>query len=305
MARRFVLLVVMVGAALLVCSAVAFAAVRTGTAGSETLAGTPDSDKITGRGGDDRTVGKAGNDTYFYADGWGNDTVVDSRGVDTLDFTAVTGEIIGSLCQMSPSSDPGFSAGTAGGVSFDSRIEGVRGGRGNDILFGCGGKNTIAGGAGEFFGSGQIPGDWLVDLDGMEMFERPASDDVYLGSKEGVAVVSDGGGTDVLNLGSLNSRSTRIVGEDLDNDGTVGSLTVYYGYQETLVGEMLLANQFEDDEFSNWFDVPLNFDGRIEKIKFKDKTVTVTPEIAAPFSGRDTPITERSSGDPSVEDLLP
>ncbi len=98
MARRFLVLMSLAGAVLLLSSAVALAAVRTGTAGSETLSGTPEADRITGRGGDDRTVGKAGNDTYFYADGWGRDTVVDSRGVDTLNFSAVTGPIIGSLC---------------------------------------------------------------------------------------------------------------------------------------------------------------------------------------------------------------
>jgi RTX calcium-binding nonapeptide repeat (4 copies) len=91
MARRFLLLAVTAGAVLLVCSAVALAAVRTGTSGNDRLAGTRDSDRITGRGGDDTTIGKAGNDTYYYANGWGQDTVIDSTGTDTLNFSTVTG----------------------------------------------------------------------------------------------------------------------------------------------------------------------------------------------------------------------
>ena len=105
MARRFALLVIMAGAVLLVCSAVAFAAVRTGNEGDNTLMGTRYKDSITGKGGDDRTVGKGGNDTYFYADGWGHDTVVDSGGTDTLNFSAVTGGVSVHLCSPVGASD--------------------------------------------------------------------------------------------------------------------------------------------------------------------------------------------------------
>ena len=55
MARKFVLLMVMAGAALLICSAVAFAAVRSGTEGDDRLVGTKDAHKMIGRG-----VGSAG-----------------------------------------------------------------------------------------------------------------------------------------------------------------------------------------------------------------------------------------------------
>jgi hypothetical protein len=91
MARRFVVLVIITGAALLVCSTVATAAIRTGNEGYNTLMGTRYKDSITGKGGDDKTVGKGGNDTYSYADSWGHHTVVDSGGTDTLNFSAVTG----------------------------------------------------------------------------------------------------------------------------------------------------------------------------------------------------------------------
>ena len=70
MVRRFLLLVVTAGAVLLVCSAVALAAVRAGTNGNDRLAGTRDNDRITYRityrGSDDTTIGKPGNDARYY-----------------------------------------------------------------------------------------------------------------------------------------------------------------------------------------------------------------------------------------------
>ena len=60
------MLVVTAGAVLLVCSAVALAAVRAGTNGNDRLAGTRDNDRITYRGSDDTTIGKPGNDARYY-----------------------------------------------------------------------------------------------------------------------------------------------------------------------------------------------------------------------------------------------
>jgi hypothetical protein len=62
MVRRFLLLVVTAGAVLLVCSAVALAAVRAGTNGNDRLAGTRDNDRITY----DTTIGKPGDDARYY-----------------------------------------------------------------------------------------------------------------------------------------------------------------------------------------------------------------------------------------------
>jgi hypothetical protein len=157
MARRFLLLAVTAGAILLVCSAVALAAVRTGTNGNDRLAGTRDNDRITGRGGDDTTIGKAGNDTYYYANGWGQDTVIDSKGTDTLNFSAVTENVDAFAC-------PGLggTGGTvdsvSGGVELSSQIEGLRGGLGNDRLNGCGGQEYLRGRRQPAAGHGHDPG---------------------------------------------------------------------------------------------------------------------------------------------------
>ena len=64
-----------------------------GTEGPDILIGTKRADQITGKGDPDVLKGKGGNDTYFFADGWGQDTaLIEGRrgGKDTLDFSDVT-----------------------------------------------------------------------------------------------------------------------------------------------------------------------------------------------------------------------
>src|SRR3712207_1929034 len=77
--------------AVLLIAGSAFSAIRTGTEDPETLIGTKRNDQITCAGGHDRLIGKAGSDTYFFADNWGQDRLIEKRrgGNDTLDFTAV------------------------------------------------------------------------------------------------------------------------------------------------------------------------------------------------------------------------
>ena len=76
-------------------------AILNGTEGNDTIIGTTDADTINGLGGndflagdsgDDSIVGGTGNDTYsFDADGpQGSDTITDTIGYDTLDFSATT-----------------------------------------------------------------------------------------------------------------------------------------------------------------------------------------------------------------------
>ena len=307
MARRFGLLVIMAGTVLLVCSAVAFAAVRTGNEGDNTLMGTRYKDSITGKGGDDRTVGKGGNDTYSYADGWGNDTVVDSGGTDTLNFSAVTGGVTVILCSPVEVDDGMSSGPDANTVTSTSRIENARGSLGNDIIGGCGGKNTLSGGGyqperemGPFPGEGDL----LLDGGGLSLHGIPASNDVYLGSIEGSATVVDtGGGADVLDLRGFHSSNAEILSWDADGDGTMGSLAVFYGTGEFSYGMILLANQFEGDDYRFFYEA---VDGRIEQIKFKNKTVDVTPGSFEPASAQQSAaIEEKLPDDLGKGSLLP
>ena len=68
-------------------SAVAVAAIKIGTNGDDRIRGTDSADQINGKGGNDRLNGKARNDTYYFADGFGVDTLIDSAGTDTLNFS--------------------------------------------------------------------------------------------------------------------------------------------------------------------------------------------------------------------------
>ena len=57
----------------------ALSKVLVGTDEPETLIGTKRNDQITGKGGQDILKGKAGNDTYFFADDWGQDFLIEGR----------------------------------------------------------------------------------------------------------------------------------------------------------------------------------------------------------------------------------
>ena len=66
----------------------------------EAIDGTGGNDVLTGNVDEDDTLtGGAGNDTYAFEDGWGTDTIVENsgQGIDTLDFSAVTTELVFTL----------------------------------------------------------------------------------------------------------------------------------------------------------------------------------------------------------------
>ncbi len=275
--------------------------------------GTRDNDRITGRGGDDRTVGKAGNDTYFYANGWGQDTVVDSGGTDTLNFSAVTEGVQVNLCSPVGGGPDGLVSSGDNMVFFGSRIEGARGGLGTDMLLGCGGENTLTGGGNPSPTGNLSEMDMLLDADGLSISgtDNPdfaASDDVYLGSREGWAIVADSGGAaDVLNLSGIDSRNANLAAVDLDYDEAEGSLWLTFGPADSPTGSMVLANQSEDDEFSTLLGAPFVFDGRIEQIKFKNETIDMTnlPPVPEASARESAAIAEQLSDDLNTGDLLP
>ncbi|MCD6138432.1 MAG: hypothetical protein J7J91_07685 [Deltaproteobacteria bacterium] len=63
----------------------------TGGAGDDRIFGGDGNDTLTGGAGDDTLSGGEGDDTYIFADGWGEDVVVESphAGSDTLDYSVV------------------------------------------------------------------------------------------------------------------------------------------------------------------------------------------------------------------------
>jgi Ca2+-binding RTX toxin-like protein len=70
-----------------------------GGAGDDLITGNNENNQLTGGGGDDTLTGGLGDDTYFFADGWGNDTLIElaAGGQDTVNFEALTTSLVLTL----------------------------------------------------------------------------------------------------------------------------------------------------------------------------------------------------------------
>jgi Ca2+-binding RTX toxin-like protein len=97
---------------------------------------------IAGAGGDDLVAsasdntleGGAGNDTYFFDDNTGNDTVIDSSGNDSYDFTATAQDLTFEFATTGTSVQDTATAGTDTLVTTTSDIEYFTGGSGDDTF---------------------------------------------------------------------------------------------------------------------------------------------------------------------------
>ena len=119
----------------------------TGGEGDDTLIGGFGDDTIVGGAGDDRLEGGEGWDTYAFAAGTtlGHDTLVDTNGIDTLDFSAstvgVTVDLLADL--VVDSADLTLALGSR------TVIENLVGGAGADTLSGDDGGNVLVGNGGD------------------------------------------------------------------------------------------------------------------------------------------------------------
>lgn len=158
-----------------------------GQDGNDTIYGGDDRDTITGGAGDDQIFGGLGDETILLADGFGDDTVVagegnEISGGDTLDGSALTGDVVVDLSAGSPT-DPEDGTLTMGGdtVTFQ-QVEVVLTGSGNDFVLGSSGNDTVGTGA------------------GADTLDGGAGDDYFhLGAADGAVdtlVLRDGGGAD-------------------------------------------------------------------------------------------------------------
>ncbi len=80
-------------------------------------------------------------------------------------------------------------------------------------------------------------------------------------------MLDTGGKGDMLNLSTFNSRDVEVWRFDRDNDGTAGSLVV--SLDGTARHAIVVYNQFETDDYEDAV-----FNGRIERVRFKNKTVS-------------------------------
>ncbi len=135
-----------------------------GNAGADVIEGGNGNDRIIGGDGNDTLDGEAGNDTYVFHNAWGEDSITDSSGIDTLDFSAVTSGLMVDLTYSVDSSPMGHSV-----VFGFNAIENVICGTGNDIISGNTLNNRLQGGRGDdnYYGYHQIGqgNDVIYDFD--------------------------------------------------------------------------------------------------------------------------------------------
>lgn len=269
--RRLILLLAVAGAALVLASGVALAAVRIGTAGADRLVGTDHADQINGKGGNDRTIGKAGNDTYYYANRWGVDTLRDTAGIDTLNFSQVS---TGVGVYLVPEWGYGWNAAYDGSdkVNMTSYVvENAIGGSGADEIDGGKEDNTLMPGGGG--------ADYLIDWGGYDVdpdypgYEAiPVSNDTYKGFTANTGldhVIDYGGDADRLDLSSFYSYEVYIDAVDLNGNGTEESLLILTGENTGVVIEGYFRNRYAGQE------------GEIEEIIFADGTISDEAEAQA------------------------
>ncbi|MBM4077046.1 MAG: calcium-binding protein, partial [Planctomycetes bacterium] len=165
--------------------------------GSDQLTGNSRGNSLEGRGGNDTLSGGAGNDSYaFDADtNIGSDLLIDSTGIDTLRFSAMSSAVNVNLGLTTPQSINGgrLTLTLASSTSFENVI----GGLGNDTLIGNSAINSLTGGAGN---------DTLIGMNGDDTYQFDA--DLNLG----VDTIDETstGGTDTLSFISTDSTAITV-----------------------------------------------------------------------------------------------
>jgi len=156
-----------------------------GMGGSDTLIGGQGADALDG---DEQNLQSGGaNDDYVQGDA-GNDTIWGGLGADTLYGGADDDFLLGDY-EQTPEMEHGADY-LDGGLGNDTLL----GGGGNDTLYGDAGVDYLRGGSGNNVFAGGVGNDYLDGLDG---------DDIYhFGAGDGLDVIADTGGNNVIKFGS-------------------------------------------------------------------------------------------------------
>lgn len=240
-----------------------------GTGGTDYIAALSGNDKIAAGAGNDTTNGGPGNDTYSYRSGWGTDTLVDASGVDTLNFSAVSGGITAILHPEYSTNPQNQVSGPSGEVvnaslSPLSTIEKVVGSAsGFDIIFTGQAANILQPGPGE-------GGADFQDLGGCSSTTGcspsiPPSNDTYSGfaaSGYGAVPILDHGGTADKLVLPFASTDAYFEAFDQDSDGSADTLII----MSTSTDFVTISGQLEP-----YFGRP----GHIETIQFTDGNLPI------------------------------
>ncbi|HEY0549048.1 MAG TPA: Calx-beta domain-containing protein, partial [Verrucomicrobiae bacterium] len=156
---------------------------------------------LTGGAGNDTFLGAPGDTTYILnADELGNDTITDSGGNDTFDFSATTLMVTVDLVNLATGVPQPISTNLMLTLLGGAIIENVLGGAGNDTLIGNAVINRIEGGAGD---------DTITGNGGADLISGGAGADLI--------IWNDGDGNDVID-GDADADFVRIyTGNGADN----------------------------------------------------------------------------------------
>lgn len=131
----------------------------------------------------------AGNTTYNFQSDFGNEvarTIVDTGGIDTLDFSWVTAAQRIDLNPETYSNTGGLTGNL--GIARGTIIENVRGGSGNDVLYGNSAANVLSGNNGN---------DVLYGRGGADTLSGGLGNDTFVLANENDTVI-DSGGVDTI-----------------------------------------------------------------------------------------------------------
>lgn len=127
----------------------------------------------------------AGNTTYNFQSDFGNEvarTIVDTGGIDTLDFSWVTAAQRIDLNPETYSNTGGLTGNL--GIARGTIIENVRGGSGNDVLYGNSAANVLSGNNGN---------DVLYGRGGLDTLSGGLGNDTFVLTNENDTVIDSGG----------------------------------------------------------------------------------------------------------------
>ncbi len=160
-------------------------------AGDDTLIGSDADEILESGGGLDIVTAAGGNDRVVVAVDEAVDSYAGGAGIDLLDFTALTTDLVADLATQTAA----FTVGTVAAGDDFIGFEGIIGGSGNDTIAGTAGDDTLIGGLGN---------DTLNGIGGSDRIEGGGGDDLMIaGSFIRDGVFDGGAGLDTLDLSEL------------------------------------------------------------------------------------------------------
>lgn len=173
-----------------------------GGQGNDTLTGGPNNDVLIGSQGNDTIYGLGGNDTYVESQDDGDDTYHGGAGVDTIDYSGRTVDVLASLDGV---------ANDGADTELDNLmpdIENVLTGSGDDIIVGSDAANELDGGDGADILSGGAGNDILSGGGGIDELDGGTGDDILDGGAGTDTPITCGAGDgDIAVLGAGETAS--------------------------------------------------------------------------------------------------